>query len=119
MKKEKDNWTKRCYYRHRQWYFSCLKRDNYRCVDCDSTSLKDKILIVHHIDEGRKAGILNNDLINLATLCRPCHAKRHGLTSDIHDIFEMRESGMTFREIGDKIGVSRQRVHQLYKKTGT
>lgn len=93
----------------------CLERDGYSCTRCKS---KEK-LIVHHIDNSRKVNgalRMNNDLTNLVTLCRPCHAWTHGQTSDYHDVQEMREMGMTFAEIGRKLGITRQAVHQYWKK---
>ena len=99
-----------------KWYFDCIKRDNYKCVDCDFD--KKEKLIVHHIDESREMEKLNNDLENLVTLCRPCHARRHGQTNNKEDIKEMRESGMTLEKIGKKIGVSRQRIYQIINSSG-
>ena len=95
--------------KHYPWVFEALERDNYKCVDCKTG----KGLIVHHEDESRASGKLNNSLDNLATLCRPCHARRHGFTNDRQDVIEMRAMGMTYQAIGDKLGISRQRVHQL------
>lgn len=56
------------------WALEALERDDYKCVDCGT----EKSLVVHHLDESRKTGKLNNDLQNLVTLCRHCHAIRHG-----------------------------------------
>ena len=102
-----------------QWVFEALSRDNYQCIDCGFND-KDKLL-VHHIDESRKTGILNNELSNLITLCRKCHARRHGLDkSELReDVFELREAGLTFQQIANRFGISRQRAHQHYKKAKT
>lgn len=52
-----------------------LARDEYRCVRCG----KSNRLTVHHVDgKGRGFPDPNNDLLNLETLCRSCHAKLHG-----------------------------------------
>lgn len=101
------------------WTLEALKRDGDKCVDCGVSQDK-AVLIVHHIDESRKKGFrnMNNELDNLATLCRPCHARRHGYTNDHEDAKEMRLSGYTFQEIGGKLGLSRQRVHQICKRLG-
>lgn len=98
------------------WVFATLNRDNYKCVDCGFAE-KEKLL-VHHIDESRKTGVLNNSPDNLVTLCRGCHAKRHGLDkSELReDVLELREAGLTFQQIADRFGISRQRAHQHYKK---
>lgn len=92
-------------------------RDNYKCVRCGSS---DK-LIVHHIDESRKNGNkkMNNNLSNLITLCKPCHAKEHGYTATdtrIHTIKEMYQKNISLAEIGKKLGLSRQRIHQIIVK---
>jgi 5-methylcytosine-specific restriction endonuclease McrA len=48
-----------------------LKRDNYKCTVCGNM----EPLIVHHKDRDRS----HNDIGNLITLCRACHAKEHGI----------------------------------------
>jgi len=104
---------KRKKYHHMEsWYISCIERDENRCVDCGSL----ENILVHHIDESRKLGIkkMNNDLSNLVTLCRPCHARRHKYTNDREDVLEYKSMGLSFTEIGKKLGLSRQRSHQLF-----
>lgn len=52
-----------------------LERDMFKCTNCKS---KDK-LTVHHIDgNGRGSLNPNNNIDNLITLCRKCHASIHG-----------------------------------------
>lgn len=101
------------------WLFQALKRDQNKCTDCSSS----ESLIVHHVDESRKNGLksMNNTLSNLLTLCRACHAKAHRITISFKNpkytlIKELRGNGLTYQEIGDYIGVSRQRVHQIIAK---
>lgn len=96
--------------------YKALHRDNYKCVDCGKKH--GGKIIVHHIDDSRKNGTknMNNDLSNLVSVCRFCHARRHNQTSDYEDVLEMREMGMTFQEIGNRIGVTRQRIHQIWAK---
>lgn len=51
-----------------------LERDGYKCTKCGSP---DK-LVVHHLDgNGRGHPNPNNDLSNLTTRCRGCHANDH------------------------------------------
>ena len=100
------------------WALDCLKRDGFKCVDCGSDS-GSRNLLVHHIDESRKTGKLNNHQDNLVTLCKQCHAKRHGFVKIRHDIVEMIDAGRSFREVGELLGISHQRVHFLYKKAVT
>lgn len=57
-----------------------LRRDDYTCIRCNSRKEGNdtKNLIVHHKDRlGRGSEVKNNDLQNLITLCRSCHAKEH------------------------------------------
>jgi hypothetical protein len=49
-----------------------LKRDGYKCVECDFT----KNLTVHHITPKNIGG--EDDAENLVTLCLWCHEKKHG-----------------------------------------
>jgi len=47
---------------------SIFLRDNYTCQICKKYKI---ICQTHHIDYDKK----NNNINNLTTLCRPCHAK--------------------------------------------
>jgi len=92
-------------------YTPTLERDAHKCTECSST----RNIVVHHIDGNRK----NNVLLNLKTLCRPCHADAHGYSSSKDRrrlISEMREEGLSFRKIGKRLGISGQRAHQLVKR---
>jgi len=114
-----SNWYKdlllKQYQKLYPWAIEAMVRDGYKCVDCGESN-RDK-LIVHHLDESREAGRLNNNLDNLVTLCRICHSKRHGLNKNLAPlVLEMREMGYTYEEIGIKLGFSRQRAYELYKK---
>ena len=55
-----------------------LRRDRYQCQDCFYDGLEDLSVIfdVHHIISPKDYGI--NHPINLVTLCKDCHIKRHG-----------------------------------------
>ena len=93
-------------------FIRTLERDNYSCAICGSNGFP----IVHHLD----GNIRNNRSNNLLTVCRKCHAELHGLTFSIKKprndfILELRAQRKTFQEIGDYLGISRQRVHQILK----
>ena len=47
-----------------------LERDDYTCRSCGRMGARWE---VHHLDGDRR----NNDLANLATLCRGCHIAAH------------------------------------------
>lgn len=52
-----------------------LERDEYKCVQCGSTTE----IHVHHIIERKNGG--SDELDNLQTLCRLCHSKKHPTVS--------------------------------------
>jgi 5-methylcytosine-specific restriction endonuclease McrA len=57
--------------------FQVLERDKYTCQACKKV-FPDSQLTVHHDDRlGRGVENPNNDIDNLITLCRGCHAKEH------------------------------------------
>lgn len=109
--------TRSTYHYYIRQYPNLIKaliRDGYMCVRCKST----ESLVVHHLDESRKTGHLNDDLTNLITLCKSCHAYVHHRTigfrrSNLNFILELRAQGMSLGDIGKTIGVTRQAVHQI------
>lgn len=125
------SWTKRKNWLDRinnyPWTVETIIRDGYKCVDCNIGS---KMLVVHHIDESRKNGKLNNSLTNLVTLCKHCHAIRHGHngkegSSYIEDKiigYTMLTKGMIpqgmLQTIAKELGLSRERVRQVAKRMG-
>ena len=60
-----------------------------------------------------KEGLARYDL----TLKQPARHARHKVTNRSRQIFEMRQSGKTYREIGDEFGFSGVRARQIYEKT--
>lgn len=56
---------------YRKMRVKALERDEYRCVECG----KDEELHVHHKVHRENGG--TNDLENLETLCKWCHAEKH------------------------------------------
>jgi len=98
-----------------KWVDHAKKRDNYKCRKCGKIET-DNDLIVHHIDESRKTGKLNNRPGNLITLCRPCHAREHNLVSNRQDVFELINAGYPISWVAKKLGISRQWVYHLIDK---
>lgn len=73
-----------------------LERDGRRCTRCGSGD----DLVVHHQDgKGRGEASPNNDLANLTTLCRACHAVVHMATGRWSRTFDCCQScGTTERK---------------------
>lgn len=95
-------------------YLKVLERDGYKCVRC---GFSDKI-VVHHKDKNRN----NNQMDNLITVCKSCHAFFHGMTLRFNKITidlinELKGQGFSYQRIGEYLGISRQRVHQIKKKS--
>ena len=98
-------------------YYNALRiinRDGNRCTRCGETDFAK--IIVHHLDINPS----NNKDSNLITLCKKCHAFVHGQTGVriYHaEIVELREMGLTFAEIAEIVGLTRQRVFQKYHRS--
>jgi len=100
----------------------CLERDHNCCQLCGSKNR----LVVHHKDNKghSQAGKINDRLSNLQTLCWKCHMKVHYELRNpgdnarrevlIKEIMKKRRAGNSFEDIAKTLGVSRQRVHQIY-----
>lgn len=116
---EKDNWKETI--RTHPYVVRAIIRDGYKCADCHNGAVK---LYVHHIDESRKTGNLNNDINNLVTLCRSCHAARHGqnllanrIAIKLRDYFpDKRVHRGELTLVANELGVSRERVRQIANK---
>ena len=94
-----------------------LVRDNFTCQFCGLTQKESlekfkRRLSIHHKDRNRG----NNNSDNLITICQLCHGKLHNKPRDYPKILKLRSSGYTFEYIGNILGVSRQRIHQIVKK---
>lgn len=69
-------------YQHGEQYgYSTLReavfnRDNYKCIVCGKSALKDKIMLkIHHL--GYLNGDRTNQMNNLATVCNCCHTPKN------------------------------------------
>ncbi len=101
-----------------------LQKKDY-CEECRAKGERAH-LVFHHktTSEYRKMGLatyMNNNKENVVTLCRSCHAYAHGRYIKISQptiklITELREQKMTYQQIADYIGISRQRIYQIWKK---
>lgn len=97
-------------------WWKCLERDGLKCQRCGTTVGLD----VHHID-GKSLSLAgdntNNELDNLQTLCHKCHLKLHYGTSERNQyIVRQHDKGETLESIAQSLGLTRQRVHQIYQK---
>jgi len=101
------------------WAVDALERDNYQCQHCHSDTLD---VLVHHLDESRRNGFksMNNELSNLITLCRSCHAKIHKqnvVQIKYEDkMVRMRLEGKKLKEIAGELNITPQRVSQLLQR---
>jgi hypothetical protein len=57
------------------------------------------------------------DLLKIGNFGKPARQPRHKVTNRSRQIFEMRQAGKTYREIGDEFGFSAVRARQIYEKT--
>jgi len=74
-----------------------IGRDGQKCTQCGSQEK----LIVHHEDWIRT----NNDPSNLKTLCRSCHAKEHGDSTDLKETKLCAVCGGKFHPLHRKIKI--------------
>ena len=105
--------------KHSPWILRAVDRDFYQCKKCGNKDVEK--LVVHHIDGSRKKGHknINNNLENLITLCKPCHAKMHDQSKSEYDFDKLKlllKTGLFYGDIGKGLGISRQRISQLVKK---
>ena len=97
-------------------YKNVLDRDKYVCAICGFAYN----VVVHHLD----GNVQHNTLDNLLTVCKACHAELYGYNSKFNNpyikiITKLRNQNKTYQEIGNFLGVSRQRILQLIKKHGS
>jgi 5-methylcytosine-specific restriction endonuclease McrA len=71
-----------------------LERDRYQCVKCRTPDQ----LVVHHKDgNGRGSKRPNNEMSNLETLCRACHAALHNVVDWARGFERCQQCGTTER----------------------
>ncbi len=98
-------------------YIQAIARDFYMCTKCGETDINK--LIIHHIDNSRKTKKLNDELNNLTTLCKPCHAVIHCVNEpkiDMRRLIVLLQKKLFFSQIAKELKISKQRVSQLVKK---
>lgn len=92
-----------------------IKLSGYKCSICGCSQSDWEI---HHKDNQgfSQTSHPNNDISNLQVLCIGCHRQLHNIIDKdrIELIVRLRHNGHSFQEIGEGLGVSRQRVHQIY-----
>lgn len=113
-------------------------RDDFRCQghNCrrrrtprDAKRLGKRMFDVHHLDGmcGQKSRGYDKlgDAHQLITLCHECHYRHHEFRKTKHntvkgredEVLLLRSQGLTYDEIGKKMGVSQCAVWRLAKKT--
>ena len=91
-------------YQHGEQYgYSTLReavfsRDNYTCICCSKSSIKDGVVLkIHHL--GYRTGDRSNRMTNLGTVCNNCHtSKNHQKGGKLYDLKPKLKSfkGATF-----------------------
>ena len=102
--------------------FISLERDLYTCQICNNKNS----LVVHHKDLSGSAHNPNNNIDNLVTLCRKCHAALHAMYSkpsnykDISkdQIIKAIERTETIQDAADELGVTRKTLLHKRKQYG-
>ncbi len=104
----------------------CLSRDAFTCQICHKPSAfpteNYQDLNIHHKDNNGygKTNRPDNSLENLVTLCDACHLQLHyDVLEKYKSIIALREEGFTLQSIGEKFGISRQRILQILKSEMT
>jgi hypothetical protein len=112
-------------------------RDGHKCQKCGKQwSPGQRRLDVHHLDEEIEGVVgmkyANNPIDRMVTLCHRCHLNlphirakfdrtstrlmtTSGFTKTSRDahIMARREAGLTLQQIGDELGITRERVRQI------
>jgi len=95
---------------------NCLLADNIQYIGELVQRTEADLLTIQNLGKGSladiKKGLARYDL----TLKQPARQPKHKVTNRSQQIFEMRQSGKTFREIGEEFGVSGVRARQVYDK---
>lgn len=98
----------------RKDYIPIYKRADFRCEVCKKNNCR---LNIHHKDKKGygKTNNPNNNLDNLLLVCSRCHANIHGFKKEERRklILELIEQRYTLQEIGEELGLSRQRIYQI------
>jgi len=72
---------------------------------------------IQNLGKGSLADVKEGLAKHGLTLKQPARQPRHKVTNRSRQIFEMRQSGKTYGEIGDVFGFSGVRARQIYEKT--
>lgn len=99
-----------------------LEASGYKCSKCKKAT-EPAHLEIHHLDGkgAHKVKNPNNRDSNLVVVCDSCHHKYYHPSSQIklsqiEQVVELRYKGKTFQSIGDRLGITRQRAHQIFKR---
>ena len=96
---------------------NCLLADNIQYIGELVQRTEADLLTIENLGKGSladiKKGLARYDL----TLKQPARQPKHKVTNRSQQIFEMRQAGKTFREIGDEFGFSRVRAKQIFDRT--
>lgn len=98
------------YYKTIDTIISCDRISNMRTKGAKNKKLKEVECI-------RCGKVFNSSDGNISRrICRECTGKGNEKRGGRRDMVEERENGKTYREIGRKYGLSRQRIYQIIKR---
>ena len=95
---------------------NCLRGDNIQFVGELVQRTEIDLLKIPNLGIGSLADIKKGLARYHLTLKQPARQPRYKITNRSQQIFEMRQSGKTFREIGDAFGVTKTRAQQIFDK---
>jgi hypothetical protein len=95
---------------------NCLRGDNIQFVGELVQRTEADLLKIGNLGKGSLADIKKGLARYNLTLKQPHRQPRYKITNRSQEIYEMRQAGKTFREIGDAFGVTRTRAQQIFDK---
>ena len=95
---------------------NCLRAKNIRFVGELVQRTEVDLLTIENLGKGSLTDIKKGLARYNLTLKQPHRQPRYKITNRSRQVYEMRQAGKTFREIGEEFGVSGVRARQVYDK---
>ena len=95
---------------------NCLRAKNIQYIGELVQRTEVDLLTIENLGKGSLADIKKGLARYNLTLKQPHRQPRYKITNRSRQVYEMRQAGKTFREIGEEFGVSGVRARQVYDK---